>query len=97
MARALLREAPLLILDEATAAVDSETEDLIQDALDRLAGKRTLLVVAHRLSSIHRADRVIVIENGEIVECGPPERLLAGASRCRSLFSSQLVAIEAAA
>lgn len=97
LARALLRDAPFLILDEATAAVDSETEDLIQDALDRLAGKRTLLVVAHRLSSIHRADRVVVVENGEIVECGTPEKLLAGASRCRSLFLSQLVTIEAAA
>src|SRR5262245_50203670 len=67
-ARALLRDAPILLLDEATAAVDSESEELIQQAIDRLAGQRTILLVAHRLSSVRRADRVIVLEDGKIVE-----------------------------
>ena len=97
LARALAVKAPILLLDEATAAVDSETEELIQQALDRLAGTRTLVVVAHRLSSIRRADRVVVIENGRIVEAGRPERLLATPSRCRALFATQIAPIEAAA
>ena len=96
LARALLRDAPILVLDEATASIDGETEALVQDTIDRLAGRRTILVVAHRLASIRRADRIVVLEHGRIVECGPPERLLQGAGRCRQLFASQL-AVEAPA
>jgi ABC-type multidrug transport system fused ATPase/permease subunit len=90
LARALLRDAPILILDEATAAVDSETEELIQDAVERLAGRRTILVVGHRLSSIRRADRIVVMEDGRIAETGTPQALLAGESRYRDLFAAQL-------
>jgi ABC-type multidrug transport system fused ATPase/permease subunit len=90
LARALLRDAPVLILDEATAAVDSETEELIQDAVERLAGRRTILVIGHRLSSIRRADRVVVLDRGRIVETGSPETLLRAGSRYRKLFAAQL-------
>jgi ATP-binding cassette subfamily B protein len=91
LARALLRNSPILLLDEATGAVDSETEEQIQTAIDGLAGRRTLLIVAHRLSSIRRADRIVVMENGRIVEMGSPATLLRRESRCRELFSAQLV------
>jgi len=91
LARALLRDAPVLLLDEATASVDSETEELIQDAVTRLAGKRTILVVAHRLSSVRRADRVVVLDHGRIVETGTPEMLLRSPTRCRDLFAAQLI------
>jgi ABC-type multidrug transport system fused ATPase/permease subunit len=90
LARALLRDSPILLFDEATSAVDSETEDQIQTAIDNLAGQRTMLIVAHRLSSIRRADRIVVLENGRIVEAGSPALLLRRDSRCRALFSAQL-------
>ena len=90
LSRALLRDAPILLLDEATASVDSETEELIQDAIERFAGQRTILVVAHRLSSVRRADRVIVLDRTRIVETGPPEGLLLNDTRCRDLFAAQL-------
>jgi ABC-type multidrug transport system fused ATPase/permease subunit len=77
IARALLKNAPLLLLDEATASVDSETERLIQDALDRLMENRTCFVIAHRLSTIQNADRIYVLEHGEVVERGTHEELLA--------------------
>ena len=91
-----MRDAPILLLDEATSGVDSETEELIQDALDTLAGKRTILVVAHRLSSVRNADRVVVIEDGRIGEMGTPSELLSRNSRCRELFAAQLTLKEAA-
>jgi ATP-binding cassette subfamily B protein len=90
LARALLRESPILLLDEATAAVDGETEEIIQEAIERLSGRRTLLVIAHRLSSIVRADRIVVLDQGELVESGSPEKLLRAGTRCRDLFGSQL-------
>ena len=90
LARAILRDSPILLFDEATSAVDSETEEQIQAAIDNLAGRRTMLIVAHRLSSIRRADRIVVLENGRIVETGSPALLLRRGSRCRALFSAQL-------
>jgi ABC-type multidrug transport system fused ATPase/permease subunit len=90
LARALLRNSPILLLDEATGAVDSETEEQIQAAIDNLSGHRTMLIVAHRLSSIRHADRILVMENGRIVETGTPATLLQRDSRCRTLFSAQL-------
>lgn len=77
IARALLKDAPILILDEATSSVDPETEALIQEALDRLMAGRTTLIVAHRLSTIERADRIFVLAEGQVVESGTHERLLA--------------------
>lgn len=77
IARALLKNAPILLLDEATASVDSETERQIQDALDRLMANRTAFVIAHRLSTIQNADRIYVLEKGEVIEQGPHATLLA--------------------
>lgn len=97
LARALLRDAPIVLLDEATASVDSETEELMQDAITRFAGQRTMLVVAHRLSSVVRADRVVVLHGGSVIESGTPSALLAANSRCRDLFAAQLAQIRNAA
>jgi subfamily B ATP-binding cassette protein MsbA len=76
IARALLKDAPILLLDEATSALDSENERLVQTALDRLMSGRTALVVAHRLSTIRRADRILVLEQGKVVEEGSHDALL---------------------
>ena len=70
IARALLRDAPLLLLDEATSALDAESERLVQDALDRLMEHRTTIVIAHRLATVRAADRIVVMEDGQIVEEG---------------------------
>ena len=77
IARAVLRDAPILILDEATSAVDTETEAEIQDAIEQLSGGRTIIVIAHRLSTVMRADQILVLKEGEIVERGKHEALLA--------------------
>jgi subfamily B ATP-binding cassette protein MsbA len=77
IARAILKDAPILILDEATSALDSESERYIQDALEKLMKNRTTLVVAHRLSTIQRADKIIVMNQGRIVEQGHHQQLLA--------------------
>jgi len=77
IARALYKDAPILILDEATSALDNESERLVQDALQKLMQGRTTLIVAHRLSTIEHADRVVVMESGQIVEQGVPAELLA--------------------
>jgi ATP-binding cassette subfamily B protein len=76
IARAILKDAPLLILDEATSALDSESEVLIQDALWKLMEKRTAIVIAHRLSTIQKMDRILVLEDGAIVEEGTHKELL---------------------
>ena len=77
IARALLKNAPILILDEPTSALDAETERLIMEALDRLMEGRTTFIVAHRLSTVRRADRIAVLQNGQITETGTHEELLA--------------------
>ena len=76
IARAILRDAPILLLDEATSALDSESEALIQDALWKLMAGRTALVVAHRLSTVARMDRLIVLEHGAIAQSGTHATLL---------------------
>lgn len=76
IARALLADAPILILDEATSSVDTETEHLIQEALDRLMVGRTTIIIAHRLSTIRKADNIVVMQNGRIAEMGTHEALM---------------------
>jgi subfamily B ATP-binding cassette protein MsbA len=86
IARALLKDAPFLILDEATSALDGESERLVQEALDRLMVGRTTLVVAHRLSTVRRADRIVLLADGRIIGEGTHEELLAGNAEYRRLY-----------
>ena len=76
IARAILKNSPILVLDEATSALDSESEKLIQDSLDNLMKNRTSLVIAHRLSTIAKLDRIIVLDQGQIVEDGTHDQLI---------------------
>ena len=89
IARAILRDAPVLILDEATAALDNESERLVQDALQRLMPDRTTLVIAHRLSTIEHADQVLVMDQGRIVERGTHAELLALGGLYERLYNMQ--------
>ncbi|MEB3167185.1 MAG: ABC transporter ATP-binding protein [Cyanobium sp.] len=89
LARTILKDPPVLILDEATAAVDNETEAAIQRSLDRLIAGRTTLVIAHRLSTVRHADRIIVMEQGRIVESGRHEGLLAQGGAYAGLWRVQ--------
>ena len=72
----MLKNPSILFLDEATASVDSETEALIQDAIDGLIHGRTTLMIAHRLSTLRKANKIIVVDKGEIIEMGSPEELM---------------------
>lgn len=96
IARALLKNAPILILDEATSALDSESEQLVQAALETLMQGRTSLIVAHRLSTIRRADRILVLREGAIVESGSHEQLLALSGTYAALWQMQFAAQSAA-
>jgi subfamily B ATP-binding cassette protein MsbA len=89
IARALLRDPPILILDEATAHLDAEAEREVQEAIARLMAGRTVLVIAHRLATVAHADRVIVLDGGRIVEEGPPAALLAAGGRYQRMVEFQ--------
>ena len=89
LARAILKNPPVLILDEATAAVDNETEAAIQRSLDRITAERTTLVIAHRLSTVRHADRIVVMDQGRIVESGSHEELIAAGGAYVNLWRVQ--------
>lgn len=76
IARALLKDAPILILDEATSALDNESEHFIQQALNNVMKNRTTLVIAHRLTTIEKADKIVVMEQGKIIEIGSHDTLM---------------------
>jgi len=92
IARALLKDAPVLVLDEATSALDNESERAVQAALETLMQGRTTLVIAHRLTTVERADRIVVMERGRIVESGTHAQLLAAGGRYAQLYREDLVA-----
>ena len=94
IARALLKDAPLLILDEATSALDSESEKIVQKALENLMENRTSFVIAHRLSTILSADRILVMQDGKIVNEGTHDSLLESSPLYQRLYKLQFEAHE---
>jgi subfamily B ATP-binding cassette protein MsbA len=94
IARAILKNAPILILDEATSALDSESEALVQSALQNLVLGRTVFVIAHRLSTVRRADRIVVLENGAITDVGAHEDLMKKLGTYRRLYDLQFLEVE---
>ncbi len=95
IARAILKNAPILILDEATSALDSESESLVQSALQNLMTGRTVFVIAHRLSTVRRADRIVVLENGTISDIGAHEELMQKLGTYRRLYELQFAEADA--
>ena len=90
IARALLKDAPILVLDEATSSLDTQSEALIQESLANLMEGRTSFIIAHRLSTVVRADKILVIKNGKILETGTHETLLAKGGLYKKLCEMQL-------
>src|SRR5207249_5783574 len=90
IARAFLKDAPILILDEPTSSIDSKTESVILDALDRLSTNRTTFVIAHRLSTIRHADLILVLDQGSLIERGTHEELLGNNGLYRQLHDVQM-------
>ncbi|MEC8077725.1 MAG: lipid A export permease/ATP-binding protein MsbA [Pseudomonadota bacterium] len=89
IARALLKNAPILLLDEATSALDTESEKLIQKSISKLSENKTTIIIAHRLSTVMNADKIIVIDDGNVVECGKHEELINNKSSYFMLYNSQ--------
>ena len=90
IARAVLLDPPILVLDDSTSSVDANTEDLIRQAMEEVMKGRTTLIIAHRLSTVHRADEIMVMDKGEIVERGTHQELLAMGGKYREIYELQL-------
>ena len=89
IARAILKDPAILLLDEATSALDTESEKLVQEAIDRLVRNRTTIVIAHRLSTIRGADPISQLEQGQVVQIGTHDELLAAGGRYKELYDLQ--------
>jgi ATP-binding cassette subfamily B protein len=90
IARAFLKDAPLLLLDEATSALDSESEEAIREALGRLMNGRTVVAIAHRLSTVRNFDRIVVLQSGCVVQDGPPDLLMHREGAYRALIQREM-------
>jgi ATP-binding cassette subfamily B protein len=90
IARAFLKDAPLLLLDEATSALDGESEEAIQAALAILMSGRTVIAIAHRLSTVHNFDRIVVLQSGQVVQDGPPDQLMRHEGLYRNLVLREM-------
>jgi ATP-binding cassette subfamily B protein len=97
IARALLKDSPIVLLDEATSSLDGESEELIRQALDRLMRDRTVIAIAHRLSTLRSFDRIVVLDRGRVVQDGSPEELLRRSGPYRALMESELARLQRAA
>ena len=92
IARAVLKDSPIILLDEATSSLDAESEEKVQNAIINLTKNKTTLVIAHRLSTIIRADKILVLNQGEIVDIGTHSELLKNSTIYKNLYSKQLSA-----
>ena len=90
LARAFLKDAPMLLLDEATSALDSESEEAVREALARLMQGRTVLAIAHRLATVHRFDRILVVDGGRVLQDGAPRELAAREGPYRNLLKAEI-------
>ena len=90
IARAILKESPIILLDEATSSLDAESEEVVQNAILNLTKNKTTLVIAHRLSTIHNADKIFVLKDGNIINSGTHEFLIKKCSEYKSLYEKQL-------
>ena len=90
IARAILKESPIILLDEATSSLDAESEEIVQNAIANLTKNKTTLVIAHRLSTIHNADKIFVLKNGKILNSGNHEFLINNCNEYKSLYKKQL-------
>ena len=90
IARAILKESPIILLDEATSSLDSESEEIVQNAINNLTKNKTTLVIAHRLSTIHNADKIFVIKNGKVINSGDHNFLINNCEEYKSLYQKQL-------
>ena len=92
IARAILKDSPIILLDEATSSLDADSEEKVQNAIINLTKNKTTLVIAHRLSTIIRADKIIIIDQGELIESGTHNELLKNSSIYKNLYSKQISA-----
>ena len=90
IARAILKESPLILLDEATSSLDAESEEIVQNAIMNLTKNKTTLVIAHRLSTIHNANKIFVLKNGNIVNSGNHNFLINNCDEYKTLYKKQL-------
>jgi ATP-binding cassette subfamily B protein len=97
IARAFLKDAPILLLDEATSALDTESEEAIRAALDRLMRGRTVIAIAHRLSTLRNFDRIVVLQAGQVIQDGPPDQLMRRPGLYRELVEREVTRLAHAA